>query len=332
MSLRRVVHRVADLALTLGAAIGLLCLLVLLTGTFFGLRPVVVLSGSMSPSIPAGSLAVSRAVSATELHTGDVVTVTAGDRHVTHRIVAVDHDGASATLQLKGDANPRADEQSHVVRSAPRVVASAPHVGRVVALLSRPPGVFVFAGYAALLLTIVTSRSGAPGARDASGGGEELGTRRREKPRTSRAPGRRRVPEHLARCLVRVSAGVVVLGLGAVHAAPARAAWGDSVAVSGSTVGSYTVPAPAIFTCGTLGVLSVTFNWTPVAGATNYTLHYGTGGAQTRTVTGTSTTVVSAISGGLAWLQANRNFGSTTWTSAPSTTRSYTVAVVSLCS
>ena len=327
------VHRVADLALTLGAAIGLLCVVMLLAGFLCGLRPGVVLSGSMSPSIPAGSLAVSRAVSATELHTGDVVTVTDGDRHVTHRIVAVDHDGASATLQLKGDANPRADEQSHVVRSAPRVVASAPHVGRVVAWLSRPPGVFVFAGYAALLLTIATSRSGAQSAGDTSGGGEQPGTRRRrEKPRSRRAPGRRRVPEHLARGLVRVSAGVVVLGLGAVHAAPARAAWGDSVAVSGSTVGSYTVPAPATFTCGTLGVLSVTFNWTAVAGAANYTLHYGTGGAQTRTVTGTSTTVVSAISGGTAWLQANQNFGSTTWTSAPSTTRSYTVAVVSLCS
>jgi hypothetical protein len=76
----------------------------------------------------------------------------------------------------------------------------------------------------------------------------------------------------------------------------------------------------------------VTFNWTAVAGATNYTLHYGSGGAQTKTVTGTSTTVVAAISGGTAWLVANRNFGSTTWTSAASPTRTYTVAAVSLCS
>jgi len=102
--------------------------------------------------------------------------------------------------------------------------------------------------------------------------------------------------------------------------------------VSGSTVGTYTVPAPATFTCGTLGVLSVTFNWTAVAGATNYTLHYGSGGALTKAVTGTSTTIVTPISSGTAWLQANRSFGATTWTSVASATRTYTVAAVSLCS
>ena len=67
------------------------------------------------------------------------------------------------------------------------------------------------------------------------------------------------------------------------------------------------------------------------AGATSYTVHYGSGGSQTTTVAGTSTTIVTAIAGGTAWVQANRNYGATTWTSTASVTRSYTVAVVSLC-
>jgi signal peptidase I len=324
---------VGDLALTTSASIGLLCVVVLLAGALSGLRPVIVLSGSMSPSIPAGSLAVARTVSATALHTGDVVTVADGDHQVTHRIVAIDLDGASATVQLKGDANPRADDQAHEVWSAPRVVASVAGAGWVVAWLSRPPGVFVLAGYAALLLMLLTTRGGEEHAGNRPGDGLRDGARRGRRllegwrPK----PGRRRVPHHLVRCLVRLSAGIVVLGPGAIHAAPALAAWGDTVDVSGSSVGTITVPATATFTCGTLGVLSVTFNWTAVTGATSYTLHYGSGGSQTKTVTGTSTTVVTAIAGGTAWLQANRGFGSTTWTSAPSATRTYTVAVVSLC-
>ena len=336
MAARRLIHRVGDAALTASAAMGMLCLVVVLSGAVGGLRPVIVLSGSMSPAIPAGSLALTRPASAAELQTGDVVTVADGDRQVTHRIVSVSHGGGSATLRLKGDANGRADEQSYAVRAAPRVVTSVPILGRAIAWLSRPPGVFVLAGYAALLLTIVTGRSGVGGPGDGGGQGSQPANPR---PRASRRigsegrpPGARRVAEHLARCMARASAGALVLGLGAIHAAPAGAAWGDTVGVAGSTVGTYTVPAPATFTCGTLGVLSVTFNWTAVAGATSYTLHYGSSGSQTKTVTGTSTTVVAAIAGGTAWLQANRDFGATTWTSAPSATRTYTVAVVSLCS
>jgi signal peptidase I len=312
-------RRLGDLALTVGAVVGTACLLMVLAGALGGLRPVVVLSGSMSPSIPAGSLALARSAPAEELRVGDVVTVAAGDRQVTHRIVSVTHHDGSATLRLQGDANRSPDEQPYDVRSAPRVVAAVPGAGRAVAWLSRPPGAFLLAGYAAFLLAIVTGRSG----REDSGGDDR---------RTNRFRRKHLARKSLGSLRFRVAAGVLVLGFAASTATPAGAAWGDSVAVSGSSVSTYTVPPPPTFTCGALGALSVTFNWTAVPGATNYTLHYGTGGTQTRTVTGTTTKVVTAVSGGTAWLQANRTFGATTWTSAPSATRTYTVAVVSLCS
>jgi hypothetical protein len=101
--------------------------------------------------------------------------------------------------------------------------------------------------------------------------------------------------------------------------------------VSGANLVLATVPPPASFDCGVLGVLSVTFVWTAVPGATNYTLHYGFGGSQTATVSGTSAILVTAIAGGTAWVQANHDYGSVTWTSAASNTRSYTVAALSLC-
>ena len=132
-------------------------------------------------------------------------------------------------------------------------------------------------------------------------------------------------------------AAVAVLGMVAGVGAQARAswtlaAWTDAVGVSGTTLTAYTVPPSPSFTCGSLGVLSVRFNWTAVAGATNYTLHYGSGGATTLNTTSTTATLNSAISGGTAWVQVNRTFGPVTWTSVASQTRSYTVAVVSLCS
>ena len=305
---------------------GVLCLVMTLAGVLFGVRPVIFLSGSMSPTIPAGSLAVSRELPASALRTGDVVAVPVGDTRVTHRIVAITHRPGSATLQLRGDANDRADEQTYQVTSAPRVLASVPEAGRVVGWFSRAPGIFVLAAYAALLLSLVLRRtSPAPAAGPGGEGRPGVAADR------ATATHRRRSRRDRARKPFRAFATATVIAVGLWPAVPAWAAWSDAVPVSGITLGTYTVPVPATFTCGALGALSVTFNWTAVAGATSYTLHYGANGSQTVSVTGTTRTIVTAISGGRAWVEANQAFGSTTWTSAASQTRTYTVAVVSLC-
>jgi hypothetical protein len=110
------------------------------------------------------------------------------------------------------------------------------------------------------------------------------------------------------------------------------AAWTDAVGTGGSsTLTTTTIAPPASFTCGLVGLFSVTFGWTPVPGATSYTLHYGPAGSETRTVTGTSAVVGAVISGGTAWVTAEKDYGSATWTSAPSNTRGYSVLAVSVC-
>ena len=111
----------------------------------------------------------------------------------------------------------------------------------------------------------------------------------------------------------------------------AYAYWTDPATSTTGTFSAGTVTAPTL-SCGALGVLSVTFNWTAVAGATSYTLHYGAGGASTLNTASTTATLVAAITGGTAWVVAHREFASTTWSSVGSNTRTYTVAVVSLCS
>lgn len=114
------------------------------------------------------------------------------------------------------------------------------------------------------------------------------------------------------------------LGVGTSHAW----AWWSSTATATATVKATTI-APPTLSCGTLGVLSVTFNWTAVAGATSYTLTAG--GTTYPNLTTTSKTIVTAINAGTATVVANQSFGSTTWTSLASNSRSFTVAVVSVC-
>jgi hypothetical protein len=115
--------------------------------------------------------------------------------------------------------------------------------------------------------------------------------------------------------------------------APAMAApWTDGAAVTGTTFTAATVPAPSSFVCSSVGVLSVTFGWSSVAGATSYTLYYD-GGTKTVAAPATSTSITGVVNvSGTAWVVANRSFGGVTWTSVASSTRSYTyLLVASLC-
>lgn len=115
-----------------------------------GARLVAFRTGSMSPAMPQGAVAMSVPVAAAEIRVGDVVTVrrAGAELPVTHRVVEV--RGAEAAseripagareLVLKGDDNDRADARPYVVREAHRVVFSAPGLGAALALLQSPIG------------------------------------------------------------------------------------------------------------------------------------------------------------------------------------------------
>ena len=308
-----VLHRAADRVLTVGALLGLVALLGAALGAALSVRPLFFRSGSMAPAIDTGSLALAQKVPAGDLRVGDVVVVTtASGTRVTHRVVRTEASSGGAVLTLRGDANRSDDAERYAVDSAYRVFWHVPRVGYAAAALLTPGGLLAL-GFVVAGLFVVVGRGRASGPPSSGGRRARRGSRRRHRARRAGATA--------------VAAMAVVAG----PAGPASAApWTDSVAVSGTTLTATTVPAPTL-NCGALGVLSVTFVWTAVSGATGYTFHYGLGGGSSTTTTGTSITLVTAISGGTAWVEANHNYGSTTWTSAASNTRTYTVAVVSLC-
>lgn len=120
-----------------------------------GATLIVFRTGSMSPTMPQGSVAVSMPVSADEIDIGDVVTVQPANRQlpVTHRVVEVREVAVAAheqevtanarELVLKGDDNDTADIRPYVVTEARRAVFAVPALGSALMLLQSPIGMGV---------------------------------------------------------------------------------------------------------------------------------------------------------------------------------------------
>ena len=139
--------------LDVAAAVGVTCVVVSLLAPALGFRALIFQSGSMSPTIPTGSLGIARLTDPQELRVGDIVTVPFAEKFVTHRIVKIGHVGRELVVTLKGDGNRQADPTPYRVPSAvPRTVAHAPTAGTVLGWFTRTPGVYVLAAYLVLLL------------------------------------------------------------------------------------------------------------------------------------------------------------------------------------
>ena len=90
----------------------MITVIVLLGGLFFlpnvlGYKPYNVLTGSMEPTYPVGSLIYIKKVAADTLKPGDVITVSSGGTPITHRIVEIDSE--QKLVYTKGDANQNVD-------------------------------------------------------------------------------------------------------------------------------------------------------------------------------------------------------------------------------
>lgn len=83
----------------------LFAMAVLLIGpTLMGMKSMAVLSGSMEPNIPVGSIVYVDDVEPSTLQAGDVITYSiSGSTMVTHRVVEVDVENQN--IITKGDAN-----------------------------------------------------------------------------------------------------------------------------------------------------------------------------------------------------------------------------------
>lgn len=133
--------RLGDALLVAAAIIGGLCIVLTVAGLLFGYSLIMFRTGSMAPTIPAGSVALVHEIPAAQITVGDIVTVDREDElPITHRVISVD-EGPRTTereIRMKGDANKDPDATSYVIESARLVKGSVPGMAQTISTLSTP--------------------------------------------------------------------------------------------------------------------------------------------------------------------------------------------------
>lgn len=194
------------------AALGVVCLVLVVLGFAFNVSIVMFKTGSMSPTIPAGSIAFVREIPAQEMEVGDVVTVDRGESTlpVTHRVITIDDvDGSSGkvTFELRGDANDVKDPEPYTAETVRRVMFSVPGLAPLIQQWRNP---FLLGGItiAASLLVVWAFW---PRRGDDAGDDEESPESPRSPVESLRAPAH--TPKHAVATPVVVA---LVLGSGAL--------------------------------------------------------------------------------------------------------------------
>ncbi len=106
-------------------------------------RTLTVLSGSMNPTIPPGSVVFVAPIPLPDVHVGEVITYQApldGHPVVTHRVVQVLQGGEQPVVRTKGDANAGPDPWVARLTGGPawQVRMSVPRLGYAIQALREP--------------------------------------------------------------------------------------------------------------------------------------------------------------------------------------------------
>lgn len=150
-----------EIALNIAAIAGLICIIATLASLVFGIKPLVFRSGSMSPQINTGALALAKTVPATDLAVGDVISVNNDQGvRITHRVYSLEPAiGDTVVVTLKGDDNNAPDRLPYTITEADRVFFHVGGLGYVVAWLSSPLAIFLGGVLVGAVLVIAFGKS-----------------------------------------------------------------------------------------------------------------------------------------------------------------------------
>ena len=132
---------ITDVVLWIAAVGGVICIALVVLAVTAQITLIMFSTGSMSPTIPAGSVAVVQRIDAAEIAVGDVVTVDReDDLPVTHRVTAIEPGatGAERLITMRGDANASEDAFPYAVSSVRIVLFSIPGIATIVAGMGNP--------------------------------------------------------------------------------------------------------------------------------------------------------------------------------------------------
>jgi signal peptidase len=121
-----------------------------------------VLTGSMTPTIPAGSIVVVTPTAPDTIKPGDVITYQMAPgvaEYVTHRVVRVQRKTQPMSFITKGDANPGIDDPVPFGAVRGKVTFNMPYVGTASEFVRTRAGLTAIAVIPALLLVITLGKN-----------------------------------------------------------------------------------------------------------------------------------------------------------------------------
>lgn len=114
---------------------------------FFGIKPFVVLTGSMEDTIGAGDLIITREVDPSTLLVGDIVSYRTGSSVITHRILELTEVSGEPAFITQGDANNAADERPVTYDQVESIfVRNIPKLGNAAMFMQTTRGMLISIG------------------------------------------------------------------------------------------------------------------------------------------------------------------------------------------
>ncbi|WP_022873459.1 signal peptidase I [Nesterenkonia alba] len=132
-------RKFADLLLSIAAAGGAVCIILVPLAWLFDISIIMFRTGSMVPTLEPGDIAIVQEIPAEDIEAGDVVTVDReGALPVTHRVTSVEEGPSSQerVITMQGDANETEDPHPYTVETVRTVLFSIPGIATGVAFFS----------------------------------------------------------------------------------------------------------------------------------------------------------------------------------------------------
>lgn len=126
----------------------------ILAPMLLGYKEMAVLSGSMEPNIPVGSIVYVKPMEASQLEVGDVCTymLADGSNYVTHRVISIDPE--NQTLVTQGDANESPDGDVAFSQVLGEAQFHLPYLGYITINAKTPKGIMAICGVLVVVILV----------------------------------------------------------------------------------------------------------------------------------------------------------------------------------
>lgn len=122
---------------------------------FFGIKPFIVISGSMEGTVNVGDLVITKTVDPATLKAGDIISFSEGSTVITHRIVELTENNGEPAFITKGDANDSEDPQAVTYSNVESIfMFRIPYIGNLAMQLQTPMGIIILVGSILFLFII----------------------------------------------------------------------------------------------------------------------------------------------------------------------------------